>query len=102
MSIEYLFELGGENTNVARYEVETVLECEGYNPREVFNQHSAVTFNLSKSLNENTINRLGMTKRISKVIHSSNNKDIKIGSKTYTQIHSSKEDFGYSSLREIK
>ena len=30
------------------------------------------------------------------------NKDIKIGSKTYTQIHSSKEDFGYSSLREIK
>lgn len=76
MSIEYLFELGGENTNVARYEVETVLECEGYNPREVFNQHSAVTFNLSKSLNENTINRLGMTKRISKVIHSSNNKDI--------------------------
>jgi len=30
------------------------------------------------------------------------NKDIKIGSKTYTQIHPSKEDFGYSSLREIK
>ena len=76
MSIEYLFELGGENTNVARYEVETVLECEGYNPREIFNQQSAVTFNLSKSLNENTITRLGMTKRISKVIHSSNNKDI--------------------------
>ena len=30
------------------------------------------------------------------------NKDIKIGNKTYTQIHSSKEDFGYSSLREVK
>ena len=30
------------------------------------------------------------------------NKDIKIGSKTYTQIHSSKEDFGYSLLREVK
>ena len=29
------------------------------------------------------------------------NKDIKIGSKIYTQIHSSKEDFGYSLLREI-
>ena len=93
MSIEYLFELGGENTNVARYEVETVLECEGYNPNEVFNQQNTVTLNLSKTLNENTIKRLGMTKRISKVIHSSNNKginelinqikEIDIGNKTF-------------------
>jgi len=30
------------------------------------------------------------------------NKEIEIGSETYTQIHSSKEDFGYSLLREIK
>ncbi len=46
MSIEYLFELGGENTNVARYEVETVLECEGYNPKEMFNPQNTNTFNL--------------------------------------------------------
>jgi hypothetical protein len=30
------------------------------------------------------------------------NKDIEIGKTVYTQIHSSIEDFGYSSLREVK
>ena len=76
MSIDYLFELGGENTDVAIYELETVLECEEYNPRKLFNQQNTVTFNISKTLDEKTIARLGMTKRVSKVIYSFNNKDI--------------------------
>ena len=60
MSIDYLFELGGENTNVARYEVETVLECEGYNPNEVFNQLESLT---SSSL-DNLLNKCINTLRI--------------------------------------
>ena len=76
MTSEYLFELGGENKELAKIEAEELLKTEGYNPETGFEEGQIVIIKTSQKLALNTIRRLGMTKRVSRIIHSSEEKDI--------------------------
>ncbi|SVA32488.1 uncharacterized protein METZ01_LOCUS85342, partial [marine metagenome] len=73
---EYLFELGGENKELAKIEARELLKTEGYNPETGFEEGQIVIIKTSQKLALNTIQRLGMTKRVSRIIHSSEEKDI--------------------------
>ena len=76
MTSEYLFELGGENKELAKIEARELLKTEGYNPETGFEEGQIVIIKTSQKLALNTIRRLGMTKRVSRIIHSSEEKDI--------------------------
>ena len=76
MTSEYLFELGGENKELAKIEARELLKTEGYNPETGFEEGQIVIIKTSQKLALKTIRRLGMTKRVSKIIHSSEEKDI--------------------------
>ena len=69
MKKKYLFEVGGENLEVGKFEAKYVLECENYKPLIIFEESNVVIFNVSKDIKIDTVRRLGMTKRVSKVIH---------------------------------
>jgi tRNA (guanine10-N2)-dimethyltransferase len=73
---EYLFELGGENKELAKVEAWELLKTEGYNPETRFDEGQITIIKTSRKLALITIRRLGMTKRVSRVIHSSKEKDI--------------------------
>jgi tRNA (guanine10-N2)-dimethyltransferase len=73
---EYLFELGGENKELAKIEARELLKTEGYNPETDFEEGQIVIIKTSQKLALKTIRRLGMTKRVSIIIHSSEEKDI--------------------------
>ena len=76
MTSEYLFELGGENKELAKIEAQELLKTEGYNPETRFEEGQIIIIKTSQKLALNTIQRLGMTKRVSRIIHSSEEKDI--------------------------
>jgi len=72
---EYLFELGGENKELAKIEVRELLKTEGYNPETRFEEGQIIIIKTSQKLALQTIRRLGMTKRVSIIIHSSEEKN---------------------------
>ena len=76
MTSEYLFELGGENKELAKVEARELLKTEGYNPETRFEEGQIIIIKTSRKLALKTIRRLGMTKRVSRIIHSSEEKDI--------------------------
>ena len=76
MTSEYLFELGGENKELAKIEAWELLKTEGYNPETGFEEGQIVIIKTSQKLALKTIRRLGMTKRVSRIIHSSEEKDV--------------------------
>ena len=93
MQNEYLFELGGENTKLAKYEAKEVLKGEGYKPETNFEDEFFVTFTLSKKLENYVIERLGMTKRVSKVILKSSKKRMTDALKEVKEIDIGKSSF---------
>ena len=76
MTSEYLFELGGENKELAKIEAWELLKTEGYNPETHFEEGQIIIIKTSQKLALKTIRRLGMTKRVSSIILSSEEKDI--------------------------
>ena len=76
MASEHLFELGGENKELAKVEARELLNTEGYNPETRFEEDQITIIKTSRKLELKTIRRLGMTKRVSRIIHSSEEKDI--------------------------
>ncbi|SVD24996.1 uncharacterized protein METZ01_LOCUS377850, partial [marine metagenome] len=73
---EYLFELGGENKELARIEAMELLKTEMYKPEKNFEEGRIATITVSRKLTPATIRRLGMTKRVSRIILSSKEKNI--------------------------
>jgi tRNA (guanine10-N2)-dimethyltransferase len=73
---EYLFELGGENKELAKTEALELLKTEDYRPKKGFEEDQIAIIKVSKELTLKTIRRLGMTKRVSKIILSSGQKNI--------------------------
>jgi len=73
---EYLFELGGENKELAKIEALELLKTERYNPETHFEEGQIIIIKTSQKLVLKTIQRLGMTKRVSRIIHSSEEKNI--------------------------
>ena len=76
MTGEYLFELGGENKELAKIEAMELLKTERYKPKTGFEEGKIIIIKTSKKLTLKTIRRLGMTKRVSRIMHSSEEKDI--------------------------
>lgn len=76
MKERYLLELGGENTDLGKYEALELLKFKQYSPRLEFDYGNIIVISTSKDIKENIIARLSMTKRISKVIFSSSKDDI--------------------------
>ena len=76
MKGRYLLELGGENTDLGKYEALELLKFKQYSPRLEFDYGNIIVISTSKDIKENIIARLSMTKRISKVIFSSSKDDI--------------------------
>ena len=76
MQNEYLFELGGENTELAKYEALNLLKLSNYEPALKSDFGKIVCICTNRNLKENIKSRLGMTKRISKVLFHSKDKNI--------------------------
>ena len=76
MQSEYIFELGGENKELAKVEAWELLKTEEYNPEIRFVEGQIIIIKTSQKLELKTIRRLGMTKRVSRIIHSSEEKDL--------------------------
>lgn len=76
MRYGYLFELGGENRKLAKIEAFELLKTETYKPKKSFEEEQITIITVSKKLTPETIRRLGMTKRVSRIILSSKEKNI--------------------------
>ena len=93
MQNEYLFELGGENKQLAKYEALEVLKSEGCEPELNYENNIFVIFKLSKKLEDYIVKRLGMTKRVSQVLLKSSNKNISDALKEINKIDIGKSSF---------
>ncbi len=69
MKHQYLFEIGGENTELGKIEALELLSNENYKPKLILDETSIITIDVSNIIKPKIIRRLGMTKRISKILH---------------------------------
>tara|TARA_B100000575_G_scaffold69957_1_gene54236 strand:+ start:610 stop:1095 length:486 start_codon:yes stop_codon:yes gene_type:complete len=77
MKEKYLLELGGENTDLGKYEALELLKFEKYAPFLEKDYESIIVISTSKKIEESIIARLSMTKRISNIIFTSNKANVK-------------------------
>ena len=97
MKEEYLLELGGENTDLGKYEALELLKFHKYSPFLKKDYDSIIVISTSKKIEKDIITRLSMTKRISRIIFTSdkdNIKDIQKRMKGW-QLESFKESYNY-------
>ena len=94
MREKYLLELGGENTALGKYEALELFKLRRYHTKLENDYVKIVVISTSKEIGNRIINRLSMTKRLSKIIFSSSKDNIKtslndldkidIGEKSFT------------------
>jgi len=77
VSQKYLFELGGENIELGKYEAIELLKTEKYEPKVVHDKESIIILDVLQKISKRVIRRLGMTKRVSNVLYYSNKKKLK-------------------------
>ena len=77
MREKYLLELGGENTALGKYEALELFKFRKYHPKLENDYGKIVVISTSKEIENKIINRLSMTKRLSKIIFSSRKDNIK-------------------------
>ena len=77
MKVKYLLELGGENTDLGKYEALELLKFEKYSPFLEKDNGNIIVISTSKKIEESIIARLSMTKRISRIIFTSNKENVK-------------------------
>ena len=68
MKEKYLFELGGENTELGKYEALELLKTEKYCPNLIFDNGSIIAIEVSKNIKKRIAQRFAMTKRISRIV----------------------------------
>ena len=68
MKEKYLFELGGENTELGKYEAIEVLKTENYSPILILDNRNIIVIEVSNQIKTRVIERFAMTKRISRII----------------------------------
>jgi len=66
---KYLLELGGENTELGKYEALELFTTEKYSPKLILDKTKIIVIEVTKRIDKLVIRRLGMTKRISRIIH---------------------------------
>ena len=76
MQQKYLFELGGENTELGKYEALDLLSSNNYEPRLNDDFGKIISISTTKIIDKKIISRLAMTKRVSKIILNSKKKNI--------------------------
>ena len=76
MKEKYLFELGGENTELGKYEALELLEYNNYEAKLEKDWGKIIIISVTKLLSNKIISRLSMTKRLSKIIFHSDKKKI--------------------------
>ena len=63
-----MFELGGENIELGKYEAIDLLEYENYKPQILSQEINLLVVEVIKPIEKKIIRRFGMVKRISKII----------------------------------
>ena len=99
MNKTYLLELGGENTDLGKYEAIELLNFEKYSPLLERDYGNVVIISTSKQIKEKIIARLSMTKRISQIIFKSKKKSLKEILKDLHKIEIGEKSF---SIRQIQ
>ena len=88
MKHQYLFELGGENTELGKIEAMELLSTERCDPVIVFDEKSIIAINVSKVIKSKIVRRLGMTKRVSKIFYKNKETNLELDIKlNITPIH---------------
>ena len=77
MREKYLLELGGENTDLGKYEALELFKFKKYSPTLEKDNGNIIIISTSKIIEKKVINRLSMTKRISNIIFTSIKDNIK-------------------------
>ena len=77
MKHQYLLELGGENTELGKSEALELLLTKGYEPKIILDENSIITVDVSKTIKPKVIRRLGMTKRVSKIVYTDKETNLK-------------------------
>ena len=77
MKHQYLLELGGENTELGKSEALELLLTKGYEPKIILDENSIITVDVSNTINPKVIRRLGMTKRVSKIVYTDKETNLK-------------------------
>ena len=98
MREKYLLELGGENTNLGKYEALELLKFKKYNPKIEFDYGKRIILSTSNEIEDNIMNRLSMTRRISKIIFTSKKNNLLMALKALEKIHIGKNSFA---IRQI-
>ena len=76
MKEKYLFELGGENTELGKCEALEVLKTENYNPELILDNRNIISIEVSRQIKARVIERFAMVKRISRIIFYSEEDEI--------------------------
>ena len=98
MREKYLLELGGENTNLGKYEALELLKFKKCDPKIEFDYGKIIILSTSKEIKDNIMNRLSMTRRISKIIFTSKKNNLLMALKDLEKIHIGRNSFA---IRQI-
>ena len=102
MRIKYLFELGGENTELGKYEALELLKTENYAPEIILDNKNIVVIEVSNEMEVRVVQRLAMTKRLSRIIFYHKEEDLDISLKKIDEIDIGNCSFAIRSLSKKK
>ena len=102
MKHQYLFELGGENTELGKIEAMELLSTERCDPVIVFDEKSIIAINVSKVIKSKIIRRLGMTKRVSKIFYKNKETNLELIVKEMPQIDIGQNTFAIRQISKKK
>ncbi len=91
MKEKYLFELGGENTELGKCEALEVLKTENYNPELILDNRNIISIEVSRQIKARVIERFAMVKRISRIIFYGEEDEIDNITKTFS-LNSKKQE----------
>ena len=102
MKHQYLFELGGENTELGKIEAMELLSTERCDPVIVFDEKSIIAINVSKVIKSKIVRRLGMTKRVSKIFYKNKETNLELVVKEIPQIDIGQNTFAIRQISKKK
>lgn len=102
MKHQYLFELGGENTELGKIEAMELLSTERCDPVIVFDEKSIIAINVSKVIKSKIVRRLGMTKRVSKIFYKNKETNLELIVKEIPQIDIGQNTFAIRQISKKK
>lgn len=102
MKHQYLFELGGENTELGKIEAMELLSTESCDPVIIFDEKSIIVINVSKVIKSKIIRRLGMTKRVSKIFYKNKETSLELIVKEMPQIDIDQNTFAIRQISKKK